>query len=359
MAIVWADFPSGQLGLYGSTRDYMLNGVWAAFEGTFNSSFLSIQNDPDPGIGAAGRVLRFNQSSSTGEWGFICARFAYPVAVVTAGVAFRLWMSILPVADSFAGNPRWEFRNIANGLIGRMIVGASGQFLIYNAAGTLVHTSNPLAVVANAYNHVETKLLRDAAAGTIEIRVNGAVKVTLAAQALGASDVVNIVLGHNINVYYKDVIFWDGLGAYATDFQGSVAVHDLLTDADISLNWTPSTGATGWNLLDESPPNDGDYISADATPPAAAVFGLTNLPPDVTSVRALLPIFRGQKTDGGDCNLQAGLTPDNVAWVNGADRPQTVAFTYYSSPIHTSPVTAAPWTPGEVNAAYVRINRTL
>lgn len=367
MAIVWADFPSGQLGLYGSTRDYMLNGVWAAFEGSFNSSFLSIQNDPDPNIGAAGRVLRFNQNSSTGEWSAIYARFTYPVAVVTAGLAFRLWMSIYPVADSFAGNPQWEFRNISNTLIGRMRVGASGQFLIYNAAGTLVHTSNPAAVVANAYNHVETKLVRDAAAGTIEVRVNGNVKVDIDTLALGAADIVNIVVGQlskdsgvaNIQVYYKDIVFWDGLGTYATDFQGSVAVHDLLTDADISLNWVPSTGITGWDLLDESPPNDADNISADATPPAAAVFGMTNLPPDVTSIRALLPIFRGVKTDGGDCNIQAGLTPDDVSWVNGADEPMTVASTYYWSPIHESPDTAAPWTPGEVNGAYVRVNRTL
>lgn len=491
MAIVWADFPSGQRGLYGTDRASMLNGIWAAFEGSFFSGFIALVDDPDPNIGAAGVVLRFNQNGSSGEWSNIYARFTYPVAVDVAGVAFRLWTSILPQADTFAGNPVWEFRNVSNTLIAKMQVGASGQFLIYNAAGTLVYTSDPAAVVANAYNHVETKVLRDAAAGTIEVRVNGNPKVDINTQVLGAVDIVNIVIGQdnkdsaiaNINVYYKDIVFWDDLGSYATDFQGSVAVWDLFPDADVSLNWVPSIGALGYPLIaDDFPsgtltvsglisdgnvvridntyyrfssgsldsgapagtsanpwrvligvdnaatmlnlfnaigatgvagtdystaltahttvdangvtatqvsveaklqaasaivttetganlawiagtltggPTDPSYIEADATPPAAAVFTMTNLPPDVTSVRALLPIFRGMKTDGGDCAVQAGLSPDNATWINGADEPQTVAFTYYWSPIHEDPVTAAPWTPGGVNGAYVRVNRTL
>lgn len=491
MSIVWADFPSGQRGLYGTDRAHMLNGVWAAFEGFYNSSYVDLVADPDPNIGADGVVLRFNNNGSTGEWSNIYARFTYPAAVVTAGMAFRLWLSILPQTDSFAGNPVWEFRDTANTLVAKMQVGASGQFLIYNAAGTLVHTGDPAAVIANAYNHVETKVLRDAAAGTIEVRVNGVVKVDIDTQNLGADNVANVVIGQdnkdssiaNISVYYKDVVFWDGLGTYATDFQGSVAVWDLFPDADVSLNWVPSIGALGYPLItDNFPacvltatgaiadgtviridntyyrwstaaldsgapagtvgnpwrvligadytaallnlykaigatgvagtdystaltahttvdangvtasqlsimakiqassaivvtenganlawtsgtlvlgPTDPSYISADATPPAPAVFSLTQLPPDVTSIRALLPIFRGQKSDGGDCAVQAGLSPDNATWVNGADEPMTVAFTYYWSPSHTSPVTATPWTPGEVNGAFVRVNRTL
>ena len=367
MAIIWADFPSGQRGLYGTTHAYMLNGVWAAFEGAFSGDFIRIVNDPDPLIGSAGYVLRFNQSGATGSWSRICSRFTMSTTQATAGIAFRMWLSAFPIGNSDRGNAEWEFRTIGNSMIVRCSIGASGQIRAYNSAGTLLGESGPNAVVVNAYNHVETKVLRDAAAGTIEVRVNGATKLTLNALALGATNITNLTLGQDaegteINgrtVYYKDVVFWDGAGAYATDFQGSVAVRDLLTNADISLNWTPSTGATGWNLIDETPPNDADYIEAPDPPPAAAVFGMTDLPVDVTSIRTLLPIMRARKTDGGDCDVQMGLTPDNVAWVNGANRPMTTAFTYWWDSLHTSPVTAAPWTPAEVNAAYVRVNRTL
>lgn len=492
MAIVWADFPSGQRGLYGTDKAKMLNGIWAAHEGVVGLIvFLQIVNDPDPAIGALGCVLRFNISGGAGGAGAIGARFTYPAAVVTAGLAFRVWLSEYPVGNTERGNPLWWFRTAANGNVCYFRIGASGQILAYNSAGTLLGESAPATVVANAYNHIETKALRDAAAGTIEVRVNGAPKLELDTLALGATNFANIMIGQDLNdstanpieIYYKDIVFWDGLGTYANDFQGSVAVWDLYADADVSLNWDPSVGALGYPLItDDFPsgtltvsglisdgnvvridntyyrlssgsldsgapagtsanpwkvligatnadtmlnlynaigatgvagtdystaltahttvdangvtatqvsveaklqaasaivttetganlawaagtltggPTDASYIEAPFPLPAAARFSMTQLPPDVTSIRALLPIFRGVKTDGGDCAVQAGLSPDDATWVNGADNPMTVASTYYWSPIHTNPVSAAPWTPGEVNNAYVRVNRTL
>jgi hypothetical protein len=55
MAIIWADFPNAQLGLYGSNRNLMLNGVWAGFEGfdSFPDNNTGLVNDPDPKIGRA------------------------------------------------------------------------------------------------------------------------------------------------------------------------------------------------------------------------------------------------------------------------------------------------------------------
>lgn len=460
-------------------------------EGVHEDEFINIVNDPDPNIGSAGCVLRFNQNRGD-SFGLVVARFTYPTAVDTGGIAFRLWMTRYPLTDLNKGEPRWGVRNISNGNIIYFTIGASGQIKAYNSAGTFIDESAPAVVTTNAYNHIETKVFRDAAAGTAEVRVNGTAKLTLTGLALGANDIVNVFVGQGgdntagsaLTAYFKDIIFWDGLGTYATDFQGSVAVYDLYTDADVSLNWLPSIGALGWPLIaDDFPsgtltvsgaisdgnvvridntyyrfttagsldsgapagtsgnpwrvligatnadtflnlylaigatgvagvnystaltahttvdangvtattlsveaklqtasaivttetgantawaagtltggPTDPSYISADATPPAAAVFTLTDLPPDVTSIRALLPIYRAQKTDGGDCQVQSGLSPDNATWVNGTNQVLTVAFTYWWSVSHVSPVTVAPWTPGEVNGAYVRMNRTL
>lgn len=493
MSILWADFPSGQRGLYGTNLALMLNGVWGAFEGTFFANFSALVADPDPAIGNAGCVLRFNQNGASGSFGQIGCRFASAgAAQATGGMAFRMWLDSYPIGDVDRGNPQWEFRTIGNALIAKFAIGASGQIRAYRADGTFVGESPAAAITANGYNHIETKVVRDAAAGTVEVRVNGNPKLVLNALALGATDITNYFVGQDNEfsqaaprtVYYKDIVFWDGAGAYANNFQGSVAVYDLFPDADVSLNWTPSIGATGWPLIaDDFPsntltasgaiidgetcridntyyrfstagtvdagapagtlanpwrvslgasvaaallnlykaigatgvagtdystaltahttvnangatatalsieaklenasaivttetgtnlawisgtlingPTDPSYIEAPSPAPAPAVFTMTNLPPDVTSIRALLPIYRAQKTDGGDCSVQSGLSPDNATWVDGANQPLTVAFTYWWSPIHTNPVSAAPWTPGEVNNAYVRVNRTL
>lgn len=491
MAIIWADFPSGQRGLYGTNIAIMLNGVWGAHEGVFFYDFCSIVADPDPTIGGLGCVLKFRQAGATASWSAIVARFSSPSAQATGGIGFRMWLDSYPVGDVARDNPYWGFRTAGNVNIAYFLVGASGQIKAYNAAGTFIGESPAAAVTANGYNHIETKILRDAAAGTVEVRVNSAVKLTLNTLNLGATNITNYFVGQDSDgsqvntrtVYYKDIVFWDGSGAYANNFQGSVAVFDLFPDADISLNWTPSIGALGYPLITDNYPSgtltaggaiidgevvridntyyrftnvgaldagapagtaanpwrtliggtvaatllslykaigatgvagvdystalvahptanangatatkvsitaksqgvgltltetganlawdfgvtiggptDPSYIQAPFPAPAAAVFTMTNLPPDVTSIRALLPIFRAQKTDGGDCNIQAGLSPNNAAWVNGADQPVTVAFTYWWSPIHTNPVSGVPWTPGEVNNAYVRVNRTL
>lgn len=162
-----------------------------------------------------------------------------------------------------------------------------------------------------------------------------------------------------VNSYWKDFVIWNTAGSVGNDFQGSVAVRDLYPDADIDLNWTPSTGSVGWDLIDKTTLSDTTYIQAGDPPPDPAVFSLTDLPADVTSVRALLPIYRSTKTDGGDCNLQAGLTPNNIDWDDGADNPITTAYTFRWDVSDLSPDTAAPWTVTEVNDAYVRINRTL
>jgi hypothetical protein len=243
---------------------------------------------------------------------------------------------------------------------------ADGSIGAYNSSDTLLGQSGP-ALTANGYNPIDVKVVRHATNGTIEVRVNGIVKLNLGTLALGANDIGMVAIGTatiatgspDPGNRFKDFVLWDGTGSVGNDFQGSVAVRDLYPDADIALNWTPSSGSTGWNLIDETTPNDAGYIEAGDPPPDPAKFSLTNLPDDVTSVRALLPIVRAVKTDGGDCNLQVGLTPDDTNWDDGADRPMTTAFTYWWDVSALSPATAAAWTPVEVNAAYVRVDRTL
>lgn len=359
MAIVWADFPSGQIGLYGSTEAYMLNGIWAEFSG--QSPVLA--SDPDANIGSAGRVLEFEGDTSLTDSG---ARIVSPLgAHATSGMGFRLWQSSLPPANSGRANAQWEFKTSANGLVVRCRVLADGSIAAYDSAGTLLGQTALPVLTASAYHHIETKVVRHASAGTIELRVNGETKLDLDTLALGASDIGMQVIGCDNSTsgpsnYYKDYIYWDGSGSAGNDFQGSVAVRDLYPDADIDIgDWTPSTGSTIWDLINETTPDDTDYGQAADPAPDPVKMSLTDLPDDVTSVRALIPIKRAIKTDGGDCNIQVGLTPNDTDWDDGADHPLTTAYTYSWDVSHTSPATAAPWTPSEVNAAYVRVDRTL
>lgn len=103
--------------------------------------------------------------------------------------------------------------------------------------------------------------------------------------------------------------------------------------------------------------NDMSFLSAPNPPPLPYVGELTNLPPDVTSVRALITRVRAQKSDGGDGSLQTSLI-SGVDTANGTDRPITTALTYWSDIFELDPATGAPWTPVAADAAQLQINRT-
>jgi hypothetical protein len=143
----------------------------------------------------------------------------------------------------------------------------------------------------------------------------------------------------------------DRLGVWPKDGTSSAFAF---AESDANLSWL-STSA----MITDGRPDDLTFIAADDTPPAPSQFFMSNLPPDVTSVRGLISIVRARKVDGGDGNLQVSMTPDGTNYALGLDRPITTAATYWSDISQVSPATTAPWSPTEVDAVRLRLNRTL
>lgn len=277
------------------------------------------------------------------------------------GVASRIWCTQLPntnhsklIVWADAGNNTvCELRLLTTGAL---------QFRHGPSLASAITTPGPV-IVANAWQHVEALLDHNAATGAIEVRVEGVAVLTGSALNTGTgsaqiSDFIQPSGLETLRVYRKDLIVYNGLGSQNNNFIGACIVASLDPSSDVALNWTPSTGTTGFSILDNRPPNDAQFISAGDPPPAAYEAGLTNLPPDVTSVRALQSVVRAAKVDGGDGNLQVSLV-SGVSVSNGADRPITSAFTYWFDVFEVDPATSAPWTPSAVDAVQMRINRTV
>ena len=359
MSLIHMDFPSGQPGLYDSTS-YMLNGLYG------ETSFSFVTEDPDTNI--TGKVILLSGSSNFDG----VVRFALPSSQATCGIASRVWLPSLPSGNG--DNPLiHQFRTAGNGVLVSILVRPNGGLAAYEggdntnwAGGTLLGETSGPALVANAWQHVETKMFRSATVGTVEIRVEGVTVLTLTGQNTGASD-IGIISHQNsfsssgvgLSYYLKDIVYWNGAGTQNNNFLGSVQVFELLTTSDVSFNWGASTGSTGYNLLDESPPNDNtDYIYAVDPAPAASIFGLSNLPADVTTVKGLYAVVRSSKTDGGDGNLQVGMV-SGVSTGLGSDRPITTAYTYWTDMFEVDPATSAAWTPIAVDASQLQLDRTV
>ena len=356
MALIWADIPSGDTGLYGTTTSNMLAGVWAQLSGT-----VTLAEDPDPNI--TGNVLTFGSGH---------ARYVYAGGVqTTAGIATRLWLNAIPATS--ATRP-WihQFRDVSNNLVLGIRVSTTGSLQVYRDVvyltdvGTLIGETTGPVLTAQSWRHVETKVVHSTTVGTVTIKVEGVEVLALTGVNTGAAAYAQVAIGVVAGAItvsgalsMKDVVFWDGSGSENNDFLSTVGVYYLRPTADVSTGWSRTSGTTDWDLLNESPPNDAGYIYAGDPPPAASILNVEELPAEIVGVRGLISVGRSAKSDSGDGNLQMSLSPNGTDWDAGADNPVSTAFTYYYDVSEVSPDGAAPWTPVEVNALEFKLNRTV
>lgn len=357
MSLIWADFPSGSPGLYGTTKANMLNGLYADV-----TSYTDLVDDPDPNI--TGNVFKFDSNIYGGGGAGASLRYALPDGeTVKIGVAGRYWLASLPSsADERPWPVRWH--DGSNNEIARIQITTTGAIEAYNN-GSLAGTTGGPVLTSNAWTHLEAQLTCDTGgSGTLTVWVEGVQVIALTGLTTTDAGTSQIAVSmdpsgtsSNPAMYVKDLVIWDGNGSQNNTQIGTCIVAELIPDADVSTGWV-STGANEYGVLDNVPANDAEYIEADDSPPAASIVTLSDLPPDIVGVRGLVSIVRAWKTDGGDATLQIGLSPNGSDYDNGADRAITAAATFWRDVSELSPATASAWTPIEVNALRYRTNRT-
>ena len=344
--------------LYGNGgQAYLTDGVYVEAAGGL---FLAA----DPVVALTGTVV--------GMGGNIAQTLRYVLggSRTKVGMAGRFYVPTLPESVLRIPTP-FDFRNASNGTLLTLQVYPNGSLVVrasQDEGGAALAQSGPLAITANGWWHIEMWVTWNVAGATVEVRVEGVPvigPVVLGTVTAAGCDQVAVVSRRTSitttapTMYTKDLIIANGLGSFNNSFMGSCSVYSLIPDGDISANWAVTGAATHYGAVNESPPNDDtSYIYAVTPAPAADVMSLGNLPVDVTSVKALMTVQRSKKSDGGDGNVQVGLK-SGASTALGADRPITVAYTYFRDVIETDPATAAQWTPGAVNAAQLQLNRTL
>lgn len=353
MAIQWAD-DFGRYGTSGGTAA-MLNGLPYANLGG------SVENSPDPND--TGRAFRIN--SAINEWP-LDMRIALPTVVSgTIGIAARVWLSNLP-GDNNQRPAVVGFQRADGTYIVYARVEQNGAITIQGRVSGVesqrFNSVNPI-IQPSSFNHYE--LVHNRATGEGSLYINGVLRATYT----GVDTADNIAFTNmsnrsasisSIGMWVKDLVIWDSTGTQNNTVIGTVIVRRLKPNSDDTLGgWIPSTGTTGFNLLAKDAVNDSTFITGDILPTPASQFNMENLPADVTSVRALIPVVRARKVDGGDASLQLGLTPNGTNYDNGPVSPTTPAYTYYYDVSELNPATGAAWTPVSVDSVRLRVNRTV
>lgn len=324
--------------------------------GVFSNVDGSLVNDPD-GV-SSGKVLKIVGGDSGQQ-----TRGVIPTAGDVHNLGFRWWLSQLP--NSNAHSPSVLLKDASNNSKYQLKTSPTGSLILVRSTdGTTVDQTGGPVIAAGAWFHIEWYMNRTS--GDYEVRVEGVTVLsgTDASPATGDSGIFefrNSSAGSgasNTTPYAKDFFIADDAGSVNDSFIGPVKIYTLLVDGDVSNGWDLSSGTSVYPLLAKTTPNDASYIQADDTPPAAAILTLQDLPSDVVAVRAVQTMVRALKTDGGDADLQVSLLSSGDADA-GATHAVGTSARVFPDISELDPHTAAAWSPVGVNAAEIKIDRTL
>lgn len=346
MALLFAD----NFSHYG-TPARMLEGAYAEADG-------SLVVDPD-GV-STGRVF----FTGTGS-----ARKVLPSTNETTGVAIRLWMPQLPVAAS-TFFPGIAFRNLADRNIVSVCPTTTGALQINNYSNDALNIWTSVAAVttgpvitASGWYHLEVTY--NSTTKECKVYVEGREVLSATSTTTTTGTVAQVTFGGirggggsaTATGNFKDFVAWNGAGVLNTSQIGTVQVISLDVNSDVAQPWAATPpGTPGYDILSNNPPDNAQYLTAAFPVPDPYIGTLSDLPPDVSSVKGIVTFARFTKTDGGDAELTVSLLSDGET-AAGAVHTGSVAQTYWLDVFETDPATGMPWTPVAVDDLEIKLDR--
>ena len=359
---------------YGDDEGNMLDGVYARADGSLSTanpvtgthSWLISAEDISTGF----RGLRKVIPSPTNKMGAM-GHFYFPTLP-----SFNNSITIFDFLTSSANISHVACNVDSNGCL-RFYHGRGAG----STDGTNIATSDPI-VVPSAHNHIEVQIYIHDTDGWIRAAINGVhrYEVTGLDTKNSTDGLIYSVAQHKrsgtsdaVNPYMDNYILYDftGTPATVTDF---CPTYDAITgiatgyigelegiwsspNADTAEDdWAPSTGSDAYAMVDETTPNDADYITSSAIGDLSE-YALTDLPVEVTYIRGVDVWGRMSKSDAGAAMIKFGMK--SVADTSdAAERPLTTEPTYWWDQVNVDPDSGARWTRDSFNAAWVRLTRS-
>lgn len=293
-----------------------------------------------------------------------------PASGLTFGCGFHFYATDL----SYPSSPTFNRQAILGFSAGAAIVSkcialdSAGQFSWRNTPeASSLGNSGANVISASVLYFIEIKILWHASAGTVEIRVNGAVYMSLTGIATLPTSATHMMFataafeggGTSTAVWsYDDLFIWDALGSINNTFLGEQTVYTLFPSADTaSADWAKSTGSNGYDLINDVPAVDATRYIEGTTVGNVSIFDLTDLPTTALTIAGVSTVIRSEKTDALagtiDFGPKHGGTASllSVAQANGQ-------YQYYNKIDELNPSTSAAWTGTQINATQLQLSRT-
>lgn len=201
--------------------------------------------------------------------------------------------------------------------------------------------------------------------GTVEVRQSASGIVTTLLSFSGDTLVAGGVPQWSYTEHYLgsfaviDDIYWsDGSGSMNNYFKGDTTILSSVVDGDgTSLQWTPSTGSSHYQMLDETAPNsDTDYVRS-ATNGHVDELAVEDFTSFYTVYGLLMSVVAKKESSSFANALQIGFRHNGI---NTYSASQSCVVGYSQVPHRTlweRDETGAVWTTTEINASQAAIRR--
>ncbi len=259
---------------------------------------------------------------------------------------------------TFTGIPLYRFRQGSTDLF-HIKLDDPIAMKFYDSTGTRIGT----AAYQGWGSYIWVKLTCGTTGGHVKIVVDG-LTVLDAAGTFGADgslcDNIFFEVNDSINNgLIDDLVILDTSGAYNKDIGGDTRIVSAAPTGDgADLQWTPSTGMTHYNLVNESPIDYGTtYVDA-PTAPLSDTYTFPAL--GVTGTVAAVSVRMYAATSSGGADAVRGLTRISATdYASGTDLPVHAVYTGLDGFFEADPSTVVPWTTAGVNAAEFGPKRTV
>lgn len=366
---------------YGLTETFMLDNEYASV----GSAVLSTAQF------ATGTHSIYMNQTDPGQNNQFSLRKVLASPVAKMGAAARFYFPTMP--DGLVGGTIFDFLSSApaNPHVS-CIVDANGAlrflrgrdyFTINGENGTLIAQTDPL-IGAAAWNHIEVQINIDNSVGWVRVAVNGVHRYqALNLDTRNGSDTLIYSVSQSCGItgatsagdfYMDDYYMYDFTGdsavdtdwcpttdagtGVATGYIGDLQGMYLPANGDTAeSDWQLSTGTDAYALVDEVDPDDADFLYSNTVDDLTELEFL-DLPEEITYVRGVDFIGRMSKADAGAAFTKFGMK--SVVDIEDADeRPLTVEASYWRDQFNVDPDSGARWTRASLNAAWLRLIRSL
>jgi hypothetical protein len=270
--------------------------------------------------------------------------FGYYTSIL--GGEARCFVSIADGTPGTSGNNQISLVRATDGKISAYRGLAPGGV----PGGTLLGTSSNVLSQATWY-YIEIVVTVDNTVGSVEVYVDGSKSGWIDLSGIDTQSTANAYANafgfgssSNGTSQYFDDVYCKSDG---TRF-GPGACRSYLPDANGAVRqWTPSTGANDYAVVDEIPPNgDTDYLestaAADVVTLGFPAIGTTN------AIKAVQVLTYGKTTTSGTIRAVSRISGTNYF---GTSRALGSSYAYLANIWQNSPATSSPWTDSEIDGA--------